>query len=51
MANFTGTNSDETITPLFVSSTVTATGGALPSNAADVIDGRRRQYTIDGGAE
>src|SRR5882672_5367281 len=49
MANFTGTNSDEIITPSFVSSTVTATGGILPSNAADFIDGGAGNDTIDGG--
>jgi Ca2+-binding RTX toxin-like protein len=47
MANFTGTNSDEIITPTFVSSTVTATGGALPSNGADSIDGGAGNDTID----
>jgi Ca2+-binding RTX toxin-like protein len=49
MANFTGTNSDEIITPTFVSSTVTATGGTLPSSAADFIDGGAGNDTIDGG--
>jgi len=49
MANFTGTNADEIITPNFVSSTVTATGGTLPSDAADVIDGGAGNDTIDGG--
>ena len=49
MANFTGTNADEIITPSFVSPTVTATGGNLPSNAADVIDGGAGNDTIDGG--
>ena len=49
MANFTGTNSDEIITPSFVSSTVTATGGTLPSNVADFIDGGAGNDTIDGG--
>jgi Ca2+-binding RTX toxin-like protein len=49
MANFTGTNSDEIITPTFVSSTVTATGGALPSNGADSIDGGAGNDTIDAG--
>lgn len=48
MANFTGTSADEIITPFFVSSTVTATGGARPSNAADVIDGGAGNDTIDG---
>ena len=49
MANFTGTNSDEIITPTFVSSTVTATGGTLPSNVADFIDGGAGNDTIDAG--
>jgi Ca2+-binding RTX toxin-like protein len=49
MANFTGTDSGEIITPSFVSSTVTATGGALPSNATDFIDGGAGNDTIDGG--
>ena len=49
MANFTGTNADEIITPDFVSPTVTATGGTLPSDAADVIDGGAGNDTIDGG--
>ena len=49
MANFTGTNADEIITPQFVSPTVTATGGTRPSNAADVIDGGAGNDVIDGG--
>ena len=49
MANFTGTNADEIITPDFVSPTVTATGGDRPSDAADVIDGGAGNDTIDGG--
>jgi Ca2+-binding RTX toxin-like protein len=49
MANFTGTNSDETITPTFVSSTVTASGGTLPSDGADSIDGGAGNDTIDAG--
>lgn len=49
MANFTGTESGEIITPSFVSSTVTATGGNLPSNAQDFIDGGAGNDTIDGG--
>jgi Ca2+-binding RTX toxin-like protein len=49
MANFTGTGADEIIIPSFVSSTVTATGGARPSNAADTIDGGAGNDTIDGG--
>ena len=48
MANFTGTNSDEIITPRFVSPTVTATGGTRPSNAADVINGGAGNDIIDG---
>ena len=49
MANFTGTNADEIITPQFVSPTVTTTGGTRPSNAADVIDGGAGNDVIDGG--
>ncbi len=49
MANFTGTDSGEIITPSFVSSTVTATGGNLPSSAQDFIDGGAGNDTIDGG--
>jgi Ca2+-binding RTX toxin-like protein len=49
MANFTGTNADEIIIPSFVSSTVTASGGQRPSNAADFIDGGAGNDTIDGG--
>ena len=49
MAKFTGTGADEIIIPSFVSSTVTATGGARPSNAADTIDGGAGNDTIDGG--
>jgi Ca2+-binding RTX toxin-like protein len=49
MAKFIGTGADEIIIPSFVSSTVTATGGARPSNAADFIDGGAGNDTIDGG--
>src|SRR5262245_32504874 len=49
MANFTGTNADEIITPQFVSPTVAASGGTQPSNAADVIDGGAGNDVIDGG--
>ena len=49
MANFTGTNADEIITPDFVSPTVTATEGTRPSGAPDVIDGGAGNDTIDGG--
>ena len=49
MANFTGTGADEIIIPSFVSSTVTASGGLHPSNAADFIDGGAGDDTIDGG--
>jgi Ca2+-binding RTX toxin-like protein len=49
MAKFIGTGADEIIVPSFVSSTVTATGGARPSNAADTIDGGAGNDTIDGG--
>jgi hypothetical protein len=44
MANFTGTGADEIIIPSFVSSTVTTTDGARPSNAADFIDGAACVY-------
>jgi Ca2+-binding RTX toxin-like protein len=51
MADFTGTASDEIITPDFVSSTVTAIGGAHPSNAADTINagGGNDRIESDGG--
>jgi len=49
MANFTGTNADEIITPEFVSSTITAIGGTQPSNAADVINAGGGNDTIDSG--
>ncbi len=49
MATFTGTSADETITPGFVSPTVTASGGTSPSNAADVIDGGDGNDLIDSG--
>jgi Ca2+-binding RTX toxin-like protein len=49
MATFTGTNADETITPQFVSPTITATGGARPSNASDFIDGGDGNDTMDSG--
>ena len=61
MATFTGTSANETITPTFVSGTVTRIpAGSFPSNAADTIDGgagndtltgwrRQRQPLADGG--
>jgi Ca2+-binding RTX toxin-like protein len=49
MANFTGTNADEIITPDFVSPTVTAIDGNRPSDAPDVIDGGAGNDIIDGG--
>ncbi len=49
MANFTGTNADETITPSFVSPSVTASGGAVPSGADDVIFGGGGNDVIDAG--
>src|SRR5947208_1101812 len=49
MANFTGTASDEFITPDFVSPTVTATGGGRPSNAADTINAGGGNDFIESG--
>ncbi len=49
MADFTGTASDEIITAEFVSSTVTATGGKRPSNAADFIDAGGGNDLIESG--
>ncbi len=49
MASFTGTASDETITPDSVSPTVTAAGGAHPSNAADTINAGGGNDFIDSG--
>ena len=49
MANFTGTASDEIITPDFVSPTVTATGGARPSDAADTINAGGGNDIIESG--
>jgi Ca2+-binding RTX toxin-like protein len=49
MATFKGTNSDEIITPDFVSPTVTTTGGAHPTNAADVIDAGGGNDIIESG--
>jgi Ca2+-binding RTX toxin-like protein len=47
MATFTGTNADETITAALVSPTVTTSGGAFPSDAADTIDAGGGVDTID----
>ena len=49
MADFTGTAADEIITPDFVSPTVTATGGAHPSNAADTINAGGGNDVIESG--
>ncbi len=49
MATFTGTNADETITPNFVSPTVSTSGGTLPSDAADIIDAGGGNDVIDAG--
>lgn len=51
MATFTGTNADETSTPVFVSPMATATGGARPSNAPDFIDGGNGNDAIDSGVD
>jgi Ca2+-binding RTX toxin-like protein len=48
MATFNGTNANEIITGAFVSPSVIAVGGTLPSNAADTIDGGAGNDTIDG---
>jgi Ca2+-binding RTX toxin-like protein len=49
MADFTGTAADEIITPDFVSPTVTATGGARASNAADTINAGGGNDLIESG--
>ncbi len=49
MASFTGTASDEFITPDFVSPTVAATGGKRPSNAADTINAGGGNDFIESG--
>jgi len=49
MATFTGTNANEIITPTFVSPTVKASGGTLPSDGADIIDARGGNDFIDAG--
>jgi Ca2+-binding RTX toxin-like protein len=49
MANFTGTNADEIITPEFVSSTVTAIGGTRPGAGIDNIDSGGGNDTVNGG--
>ena len=49
MADFTGTASDEIITPDFVSPTVTAAGGGHPSNAADTINAGGGNDLIESG--
>ena len=49
MATFTGTGANETITPTFVSPTVSASGGAAPSDQGDSIDGGGGTDIIDSG--
>ena len=49
MANFTGTNGSDTITPESVSPGVTAVGAAAPSDAPDTIDGKAGVDFLDGG--
>jgi Ca2+-binding RTX toxin-like protein len=50
MATFNGTTADETITPSFVSPTVTTDpAGAFPSDAVDSLDGGAGSDTLDGG--
>jgi Ca2+-binding RTX toxin-like protein len=49
MATFTGTKADEIITPNFVSPTVKTSGGALPSDAADIINAGGGNDMIDAG--
>jgi Ca2+-binding RTX toxin-like protein len=49
MAIFTGTNADESITPDFVSPTVTATGTAKPSGNADTINAGGGNDSVAGG--
>jgi Ca2+-binding RTX toxin-like protein len=50
MARFDGTNASETITPVLVSSSVTADPpGSTPSDDPDLILGRRGHDELDGG--
>ena len=49
MASLTGTNADETITPTFVSPTVTVVGGTAPGAGADIIDAGGGNDFVDGG--
>jgi Ca2+-binding RTX toxin-like protein len=49
MAIFTGSNANETITPDFVSPTVTSDGGPLPSAAADILKGGAGADILAGG--
>src|SRR6187551_2414043 len=49
MGIFTGGIDPETITPSFVSPSVTNDGGAAPGNGADTIFGGAGADTIDGG--
>ena len=51
MAIFHGTNADETITPTFVSPTVTRNpAGSFPGDTDDHLDGGGGNDTLDGGA-
>ena len=49
MANFTGTNFGDQISPEGVSTGVTAVGGTVPSDAPDTIDGKAGADFLDGG--
>ena len=49
MAAFTGTDADETINTVFVSPTVTTSGGALPSDADDTINAGGGVDSVDAG--
>jgi Ca2+-binding RTX toxin-like protein len=50
MARFTGTAADETITPAFVSPTVTRRpAGSFPGNGSDRLDGRGGDDTLESG--
>jgi Ca2+-binding RTX toxin-like protein len=51
MATFTGTDANETITPEFVSATVTRNPpGSVPGDAGDTLQGGGGNDTLDGGA-
>ncbi|MBW8727459.1 MAG: hypothetical protein JF625_20205, partial [Inquilinus limosus] len=49
MSVFTGTDAAETITPGFVSATVTSSGQPRPSNEADVISSAGGNDIVAGG--